>query len=738
MACDPWGPSLPGEESSYCIQPEWQYDFYFGYGIDMIEENALNEKSCVQVLRILIAKADTEIDELEKDLVLLQSELVWDEHEEWHDICCNALRSKINCLDISIKKLRSKDENDIEVSLLMHTEPAEKLHEIVKALLKSFCHEENEQNEQSQDFVLHSRSGSPDNSVVLRKDQKSSSSDPSSIAKEENNGLNVTPKEKFTPLSPSLQLEVKEANSSETLAYAEVNDMMLNSLLPAAGQFDEKSIGTMLDLETIKKHKESDHTIKDNNAIQHFSPQSAQKRTNSINGTKDAAAQCVNKSDLDASKHSAGHLNKKKKLNSSSLEVVSEEATMHTSISAADKLIPDSSSDSTGITADLSNKVKDELLENTIAKDLGSIAQKQTTGHSDVMKICTHDLKVNGCEMKGCNTTTIGKNNMSNSCLNPEHEGNIQEADKVENLTCDMEQKLCDFAVKSARKQGIKEFKVASTNKNQFSNSLFKGDEKRKDSLPVVMRKEDALSYNEYSALTSLAELQDGSGEDKTAHHMEGNPQMEEVHMPEIVASDGKLVSNLHMRLQRGMIKTVETNVESTPSDVEEPGLTSKQNVSNSSPFLKGKRANNHTLSYSLTEKIIKKTVQRSQRKAEEPSMMPGSSQNTMSLPQKRCKKLSSVPFFVEIRGSCVQMNISKLHGDLNRSDAPKTDFAESEASIDNPRVKGMAPLPFDASSLMKMKLCDLRAIARSQKLKKYSTMKKEDLVKQLENRLSC
>ncbi|XP_039002452.1 uncharacterized protein LOC120128914 [Hibiscus syriacus] len=368
---------------------------------------------------------------------------------------------------------------------------------------------------------------------------------------------------------------------------------------------------------------------------------------------------------------------------------------MHTSISAPDMLIPDSSTDSTGITADLSNKVKVELTENTIAKGLGSITQKQTAGHSDEMKICAHDLKVNGCEMQGCNTTTIGKSNMSNSFLNPEHKGNIQKADK--------------------------------------------GDEKRKDSLPVVMRKEAALSYNEHSALTSLAELQDGSGEDKTSHHMEEKPQMEEVQMPEIFSSDGKLVANLHMRLQRGMIKTVEMKAESTPSNVEEPGLNSKQNVSNSSPFLKGERANNHTLSYSLTGKIIKKTVQHSQRKAEEPSMMPVASQNMMSLPQKRCKKLSNVPFFVEIRGSCVQMNIPKLHGDLHRNDAAKTDFAESEASIDNPSgIKGMAPLPSDANSLMKMKLCDLRAIARSQKLKKYSTMKKEDLVKQLENRLSC
>ncbi|CAK8541584.1 unnamed protein product [Lathyrus sativus] len=56
---------------------------YFGCGggCDVIEEGALNAESCVQVLRILITKADTEIDELEKDLLCLQNELAWTENQ---------------------------------------------------------------------------------------------------------------------------------------------------------------------------------------------------------------------------------------------------------------------------------------------------------------------------------------------------------------------------------------------------------------------------------------------------------------------------------------------------------------------------------------------------------------------------------------------------------------------------------------------------------------------------------
>lgn len=299
-----------------------------------------------------------------------------------------------------------------------------------------------------------------------------------------------------------------------------------------------------------------------------------------------------------------------------------------------------------------------------------------------------------------------------------------------------MDQKLCDFAVKSARKQRIKESKVASMDKNQHSNSLLKEEEKRNDTLQNVMQKEASPSDNEHSALTSLVEPQDENGEDKTVQ------LMEEVPMSEVVSCDGTLVTNLYTRLQRGKVKTVRPNMESTAADAEESGFNSKENLSNSSPFPKGKRtwknANNCGLNYSLTGKIIKKTVQHSQCEAEETSMMLDASQNTMSLPQKKCKKLSSVPIVLEFRASSVQMNIPTLHGDLNKSNIVKTEFAESGAFVDDPSAKGVVPWPLDANSLMKMKLRDLRAIAKSQKLKKYSTMKKEDLVKRLENGLSC
>ena len=111
----------------------------------MIEEEALNEKSCVQVLRILIKKADTEILEFEQDLLSLHTELAWVENEDWPDICCNALRKKIDFLDISIKNLTSKDKNEIEVRLLMYTQTVETLDEILKVLFRNYICEKDKQ-----------------------------------------------------------------------------------------------------------------------------------------------------------------------------------------------------------------------------------------------------------------------------------------------------------------------------------------------------------------------------------------------------------------------------------------------------------------------------------------------------------------------------------------------------------------------------------------------------------------
>ncbi|XP_058205379.1 uncharacterized protein LOC131319231 isoform X3 [Rhododendron vialii] len=126
----------------------WQGDFYFGSGIDVIEENALNEKSCIQVLQLLISRANAEILELEEDLIILQSQLAWAD-ESWSETCSAALNGKIDCLDISLRSLENADvhgEHDFGGCLLSHSEPAEKIHQILQPLLENYFHQEHEQH----------------------------------------------------------------------------------------------------------------------------------------------------------------------------------------------------------------------------------------------------------------------------------------------------------------------------------------------------------------------------------------------------------------------------------------------------------------------------------------------------------------------------------------------------------------------------------------------------------------
>ncbi|KAI5327368.1 hypothetical protein L3X38_026764 [Prunus dulcis] len=78
--------------STYGTESGWEYNFYFGCGCDLIEEDAINEKCCILVLKILITKADTEIDELEKDLVALQSS---NGSPTWDRLVFNKIKEKL-------------------------------------------------------------------------------------------------------------------------------------------------------------------------------------------------------------------------------------------------------------------------------------------------------------------------------------------------------------------------------------------------------------------------------------------------------------------------------------------------------------------------------------------------------------------------------------------------------------------------------------------------------------------
>ncbi|XP_038880996.1 uncharacterized protein LOC120072646 isoform X2 [Benincasa hispida] len=123
------------DESSCNLESGWQADFYFDNGKDVIEENAMNEKYCIQVLKILIRKADADIDDLEENLVLLQCDLAWTESRNQFEACCTALRENIDFLDHSLKSWRQSDHINTNDQLPLHRQAAEKLYEILKPFL---------------------------------------------------------------------------------------------------------------------------------------------------------------------------------------------------------------------------------------------------------------------------------------------------------------------------------------------------------------------------------------------------------------------------------------------------------------------------------------------------------------------------------------------------------------------------------------------------------------------------
>ncbi|OIW05213.1 hypothetical protein TanjilG_14766 [Lupinus angustifolius] len=159
----------------------WDLDPWNSFHEDVIEEDILNEESCIQVLKILITKADTEIKGLEKDLVSLQNELAWAEYEKWPQICCGALTERINLLDVAISILKKNDHaNDTEVQLLLD-KPAETVHEIVEALCRDHFEDIHGQNLEmvifnpvlnDAEYALDKDCSSVDSNIIIKEEGK--------------------------------------------------------------------------------------------------------------------------------------------------------------------------------------------------------------------------------------------------------------------------------------------------------------------------------------------------------------------------------------------------------------------------------------------------------------------------------------------------------------------------------------------------------------------------------------
>ncbi|GLT26608.1 hypothetical protein SLA2020_016630 [Shorea laevis] len=715
------------------MRPAWQYDCHFGYGFDVIEEDALNEKFCLQVLRILISKADAEIDELENCLVSLQCELGWAEYDDWSEICCNALSKRIDCLEFSIKSLRNKDENDVEVHLLMHTQPAEKLGDILKVLLKSYCHNKDKQNKQPlDDTVLDSGSDSTGHVADrLLESQKLSVFDLNVAAKEETQSPCLAHTENSTSINTSCELLEKKSNTPEAvkLDHTDAKDQIECPLALAADHSGKNKVANNHVLETTSGKQRT---------------RSAGKRMSNLEMVK-------------VKEHAMGYLNKKK-LKVSGLKITSEQNQEQSSISTEDVVILDSSPMPVEERVDHGKKVK---LANTISKIQVSRACncKQTTGLSKEMKqLRKSGFKVNGHEVEEYLVFVDDKDAISNSTLIPGCNGSVSKSDKPvsamiknespdtlrhatdldrsrdnsafllgalcqkKSLNFDIDQKLCDIAVEATHKCSMKETKVSSTDKLE-SSSLLKGQGKRKDPLQVEKVKNAALNNTKHSALTSLIDLQAERAKMKTSLQLKGGKmQLEE---REMAASDEKLDTNLSMVPQG---KKAKLSFKSNPPNNQECNPISKGNVSNSSlsPNASGQ-----------DWRVQSKIVPRFLSEAEDKGPKLDDTKKSISSSQKKCKRASSLPMVVEMRSSILQIEFSKLHETTDGTGKKGCSISDSEScSAVDSCVR--ASLRSAISDLKGMKLSDLRAIAKEQQLTKYSKLRKDDLVEKIVNRLYC
>ncbi|CAI9301379.1 unnamed protein product [Lactuca saligna] len=108
---------------------------------DVAEEAAVNEISCIEVLRILISKADTDIIELEDELMDLLSQLACTD-EEFSNMYSMCLRKEIDFLDRSIRKL--KDDAGDYLSTTTR-KPAESMLDMLMSLFHRYIQKKDKQ-----------------------------------------------------------------------------------------------------------------------------------------------------------------------------------------------------------------------------------------------------------------------------------------------------------------------------------------------------------------------------------------------------------------------------------------------------------------------------------------------------------------------------------------------------------------------------------------------------------------
>lgn len=701
MDWDLWGPpnDIVAEESGF---DNPQCDFYF----DVIEEEALNEKYRVRVLRILIKKADTEILELEQDLLSSQTELAWVENEEWPDVCCNALREKIDFLDISIKYLRNKDKNDIEVRLLMYTQPVETLDEILKALFRNYICKRDKQLKDA--IVLGSSSDAPRHTTNgLDKEKRLSNCNLETITSEKTKDCSSTPTEHGAVLSPSLNLREKKTGNSKVIKPTsdDIKDFSPQSSEVAPDFSDEKKSLSFCGPKNTGKRDAIEHGLapKDEKLIQSSSSKSACKGRHGLKSVKvEPTENSVSNSTIYPLENAVVLSYKEKPGDSDS--TATKEVEEHSSISIPDVVISSSLKPMAKKT-DLGKIVKPA---GAIIKNVSAEALRRAAGLN---------AKKNNSD---CALGTFKQANCSNS---------------------DIEQKFCEFAPKAAQKRSVKESKIAAAHDIVSLKSPQKTNGKMKTPLIVKLRETD-LTDTENCALTSLLEMQDHEGKNAAKLQPdEEKPMPVEVQMTETSADEERSSMNLLSNPQKEKGKR---NIKSNPPILHETGFSklilnsSSSSISESNKKRKSRGGpQNSSLNKSLSGKITKKAVRADKGETKEHGAATDNTPNSLSEPQNKKRECVNFPHLLGTEDSSVQMDLSSSLGDT--IDGARNDdlSVEKSCSICDSSYEAVASGIADISTLRDLRLPILRTIAGRLKLTKYSKLRKELLLELISERLA-
>ncbi|KAH9679487.1 hypothetical protein KPL71_026156 [Citrus sinensis] len=350
---------------------------------------------------------------------------------------------------------------------------------------------------------------------------------------------------------------------------------------------------------------------------------------------------------------------------------------------------------------------------------------------------------------------------------------------------CDVNQKLCDFAQKAARKRRIKESKLTLTGKiDSLSSSSSSGAEgNRKPFEKMVKVERVSPTYNEHSALPSLLGLQDKERREATKAPFEKIVKVERVSptdnenfalpsLLELQDEEGRdkkkapfekivefkrasLSGNEHSALpsclecqdkeERDTTKVPFENIvkveRASPTDnqhsllQDEEGRDTTKAEPDKGSMQSGEAqvvetaTNDESSNQFMDRKIVKKIVYHHPIEANKPNGALDDRQISVSLPKKKIKKKTSLPI--------LEMDLSKSHRDPNDS-AGKDDLSITDSHSIESCTEAVASSPFTSSHLRNMKLGDLRNFAQKLNIKPYSKLRKDDLIEHIANHLGC